>query len=232
MSTRFFSRRDLLRFGLAVAAAHTGTQASAESTVPVLEIPATDAAAQARGPLETLSAAEADTLEAIVARLIPSDSNGPGAAEARAAYYIDRALGGALASSRQMYAAGLAAIEQYARKSKDASFVHLSPVDQDAVLGDLESNVATGFTPNSEIFFELVRTHTIQGMFCDPYYGGNANFCGWDLLGYPGVRTIVTADQQRVGIELAPNHKSAYDYDMFLKASSRASSRGGMTNGD
>jgi hypothetical protein len=69
-------------------------------------------------------------------------------------------------------------------------------------------------------------------MFCDPYYGGNANFRGWDLLGYPGVRTLVTADQQRVGIELAPNHKSAYDYDLFRKASARASSRGGMNNGD
>src|SRR3984893_13222236 len=41
--------------------------------------------------LETLTAAEADTLEAIVARLIPSDENGPGATEARAAHYIDRA---------------------------------------------------------------------------------------------------------------------------------------------
>jgi gluconate 2-dehydrogenase gamma chain len=197
-----------------------------------LEAAATEAAAQARERLETLSAAEADTLEAIVARLIPSDSNGPGAAEARAAHYIDRALGDALASSRQAYAAGLAAVEQYARTSKGASFLRLSPADQDAVLTDLESNAATGFTPNSDAFFELVRNHTIQGMFCDPYYGGNANFVGWDLLGYPGVRTVVTAEQQRVGIELAPNHKSAYDYDMFLKASSRASSRGGMTNGD
>ncbi len=235
MVTRIFSRRDLLRVGLAgaaVAAAPAGTLASAESAVPVLEVPAMDAAAQAREPLETLSAAEADTLEAIVARLIPSDSNGPGATEARAAHYIDRALGGALASSRQMYAAGLAAVEQYALTSKGASFVRLSPADQDAVLTDLESNATTGFMPNSDTFFELVRNHTIQGTFCDPYYGGNANFCGWDLLGYPGVRTIVTADQQRVGIELAPNHKSAYDYDLFLKASDRASSGGGMPNGD
>jgi gluconate 2-dehydrogenase gamma chain len=235
MVTRIFSRRDLLRVGLAgaaVAATPAGSLATAENAAPVLEAAATEAAAQARERLETLSAAEADTLEAIVARLIPSDSNGPGAAEARAAHYIDRALGDALASSRQAYAAGLAAVEQYARTSKGASFLRLSPADQDAVLTDLESNAATGFTPNSDAFFELVRNHTIQGMFCDPYYGGNANFVGWDLLGYPGVRTVVTAEQQRVGIELAPNHKSAYDYDMFLKASSRASSRGGMTNGD
>jgi hypothetical protein len=50
--------------------------------------------------LETLTATEADTLEAIVARLIPGDENDPGAAEARAAHYIDRALTGPLRTSR------------------------------------------------------------------------------------------------------------------------------------
>jgi gluconate 2-dehydrogenase gamma chain len=50
--------------------------------------------------LETLTASEANILEAFCARLIPSDANGPGAKEARAAHYIDRALGGALASGR------------------------------------------------------------------------------------------------------------------------------------
>ena len=47
-------------------------------------------------------------------------------------------------------------------------------------------------------FFALVRTHTIQGTFCDPAYGGNANFVGWDLIGYPGVRLNVTAADQRM----------------------------------
>ena len=43
-------------------------------------------------------------------------------------------------------------------------------------------------------FFALVRTHTLQGTFSDPYYGGNVNFVGWDMVGYPGVRVAVTAD--------------------------------------
>jgi hypothetical protein len=58
-------------------------------------------------------------------------------------------------------------------------------------------------------------------MFCDPFYGGNANFAGWDLIGYPGVRTIVAPDEQRMDVTLKPNHKSAYDYAMFNKASAR-----------
>ena len=171
-------------------------------------------------------------LEAIVARLIPSDNNGPGATEARAARYIDRALAGALVSSGQAYTAGLAAVDQYALTTRGAPFVKLSPGDQDAVLTDMEENTATGFIPDSATFFDMLRNHTLQGMFCDPYYGGNSNFVGWDLLGYPGVRTAVTPDQQRMGIEQAPNHKSAYEYEMFTKASARADWGVGRPDGD
>jgi hypothetical protein len=63
-----------------------------------------------------------------------------------------------------------------------------------------------------------VRTHAIQGTFCDPFYGGNVNFAGWDLIGYPGVRTAVSPEDQRFGADLTHTHKSAYDFDMFTKA--------------
>ena len=237
MSKHFFSRRDLLRASLAsaaIAATPSGALASAEVVPPESQTgnAAAQAALQAREQLETLSATEMDTLEAFVARLIPTDVNGPGATEARAAHYIDRALGGALASSRPAYAAGLAAVDRYARSTKGASFVKSSPEDQDAVLTDMENNTATGFVPNSATFFDLLRNHTLQGMFCDPYYGGNANFVGWDLLGYPGVRTMVSPDQQRIGIDLDPNHKSAYDYEMFTKTSARVRWRGSQPDGD
>src|SRR5437870_11133740 len=118
------------------------------------------AAPPVRESLETLTAAESDTLEAIVARLIPTDENGPGAAEARAAHYIDRALTGPLASSRAAYSTGLAAVDAYARASKGAPFATLSAKDQDSVLSDMEKNTAPGFTPNSAAFFNLLRTHT------------------------------------------------------------------------
>ncbi|MGH9254484.1 MAG: gluconate 2-dehydrogenase subunit 3 family protein [Vicinamibacterales bacterium] len=215
------SRRDLLRgAGLVGAAAAVGP---AGTLLPLIGKGAAypDALAQAgivrREALETLTAAEAGTLEAIAARLIPSDGNGPGATEARAAHYIDRALGGALASSREAYRNGLAAVDGYARTSKGASFAALSAADQDAVLRDMEANVAVGFVPDAATFFTLVRAHTIQGTFCDPYYGGNANFAGWDLIGYPGVRLAVTANDQRLNPRLTPTHRSAYDYQMFSR---------------
>ena len=76
--------------------------------------------------------------------------------------------------------------------------------------------------------FGLVLGHTHQGTFGDPYYGGNANFIGWDLIGYPGIRTMVTAaDQQKLEKnDLKPNHKSAYDYESFTKATARVESEG------
>ena len=197
------SRRDVLkRVGIAGAAA----------AVPI------DAIAQAtREPFETLTAAEGAALEAIVARLIPTDANGPGASEARAARYIDRALGGFLASSRDTYRVGLAAIEGYASKFKGAPFTQLSAENQDAVLSDFERAATSGFAPNGALFFNLVLAHTIQGTFCDPFYGGNANFVGWDLIGYPGVRLTATANDQRMDVAAAPTHMSAYDFSMFAR---------------
>jgi gluconate 2-dehydrogenase gamma chain len=221
MMTAFISRRELLkRAGLAGAAAAavpievlaTGELAAVPTRVAAQAIPA-----RVREPLENITAGEAEVLEAIVARLIPTDATGPGATEARAARYIDRALGGALASSRQMYTAGLAALDRYARSSRGASFARLPATDQDAMLMDVEAGVATGFPGSPAAFFNLVRTHTLQGTFGDPSYGGNANFAGWDLIGYPGVRTLVTADEQRFGADVPPNHKSAYEYAMFKR---------------
>ena len=228
----FISRRDLLKraaiVGAAAAAAGDGARAEAGDTGRSAESHALHAPEMAaREPLENLTATEADQLEAVVARLIPTDAGGPGATEARAAHYIDRALGGALASSRQAYTAGLAALDRYARSSRGKAFTELSATDQDSVLIDVETGAATGFTGSSAAFFALVLSHTHQGTFGDPYYGGNANFIGWDLIGYPGIRTMVTAaDQQRLEQhDLKPNHKSAYDYESFTKATAGLSRR-------
>jgi gluconate 2-dehydrogenase gamma chain len=236
--SKIISRRDLLRgVGLAGAAAAAGP-ASLLSTPDAAAEPAQAAQSSGRREaFENLTATEADLLEAIVDRLIPSDALGPGAREARAAHYIDRALGGALSSSRQAYALGLSALDRYARASRGKGFLELSPSDQDSVLMDVESGTVTPgiFAGSSAQFFTLVLNHTRQGTFGDPYYGGNANFVGWDLLGYPGVRTMVTAADQKAleAGQLKANHKSAYDFEGFTKATARLEQHGGdMKHGD
>jgi len=213
------SRRQLLkRAGLVGAAAMATPIATLVPSPAVAQSAAQGQSAIGRGRvLETLSAAEAETLEALTARLIPSDANGPGALEAQAARYIDRALGGALASSHDAYRSGLAAVDAYARMSKGSLFAQLSAADQDAILRDMEGNAASGFVPDAATFFNLVRAHTIQGTFCDPYYGGNTDFVGWDLIGYPGVRLAVTPNEQRLDPRLTPTHRSAYEHAMFSR---------------
>jgi gluconate 2-dehydrogenase gamma chain len=225
---RKMSRRALLKGVGTAGAAAVGAQAGllGDVAAPAVEAVQQPPAAPERDVREHLTAAEADTLDAIVARIIPTDERGPGAREARAGRYIDRALGGALADSRQAYAAGLAAVDQYARSSRRAAFHQLSAADQDSLLTDVASGTAPGFAGGgAAAFFEMVRAHTIQGTFGDPYYGGNANFVGWDLIGYPGIRTSVTPADQRMNPPPVRIHKSAYDYEMFTKAAS-ASLRG------
>ena len=214
------SRRDLLkRAGMAGAALTLPTSplVPGANCDQARTVPGTNDGRR-REPVENLTAVEADMLEAICARIIPSDANGPGAREARAAHYIDRALGGALKESREAYRAGFAAFDRYCRSSRGAAFTDLSERDQDSVLIDVETGAATGFVGSSGAFFNLLRTHTLQGTFGDPYYGGNANFVGWDLLGYPGLRLNVSPEDQRLGAKSTPTHTSAYDNAMFTKA--------------
>jgi gluconate 2-dehydrogenase gamma chain len=206
------TRRQLLQGATLAVVAPSGlvdVATAAESTV-----------APARAAFENLNASESRLLEAIVERLIPSDEHGPGAREARVAHYIDRALGGALQSSREAYASGLAALDRYANATRGRPFLELPAIDQDSVLIDCETGAARGFAGSSAQFFAMLLSHTRQGMFGDPFYGGNANFAGWDLIGYPGVRTSVSAADQKAleASELKPERKSAYDYSGFNKA--------------
>jgi gluconate 2-dehydrogenase gamma chain len=222
------SRRDLLKLAGAAGAASV-IPAAPHAQNAVVQAPI-------REPLQALTAMEADLLDAVVARLIPSDANGPGAKEANAVRYIDRALAGALSTSREAYRVGLTALDRYSQSSRGRPFTELSATEQDSVLIDVETGAATGanagFQGSSAQFFALVRSHTWQGTFGDPYYGGNANFVGWDLLGYPGVRTYVAPEEQRLNVVVKPNHKSAYDDPMFNKATASTRSHGSDRHGD
>lgn len=203
------SRRELLkRAGLVGVAAAVPVTAAASSAAPAPE----------REALHSFTGAQADAVEAFVDRLIPSDANGPGASEARVARYIDRALDGDLAASRPAYTAGLSALDRWSQTRFGGGFASLPAVQRDAVLTDLERNVATGFSPDSRTFFDLVREHALQGMFGDPYHGGNASFIGWDLIGFPGVKLSFSAAEQQMDVTVAPAHKSTVDYPLFSGA--------------
>ena len=138
-------------------------------------------------PAPVFSAAQLATLEAFADRLVPSDETGPGARECGAVNYIANTLSDFAAAEKPHFIAGLASLDEAARKSHDAAFADLMPAQQDEVL--------TAFEKDSRPFFNRVRRLTLEGMFSDPYYGGNSEFAGWDLIRYPGPRLAALAER-------------------------------------
>ena len=224
------SRRTLLKgAGLASAAAvsaysagvvvATENQSCGNNSAPALEA------------LETLTAAEAEVLEAICDCLIPSDESGPGAKEARAAHYIDRSLASHNLDSRAHYLQSLTAINEQSQKIYGTNFEHVARDKQVTLIQALQNDQIPGCSPSSRGFFALVRDHTIDGTFCDPYYGGNRNFIGWEMLQYPGIRLSASETDVRQGSALSPNHQSAYDNATYTKiAAETVKAQGGNQN--
>src|SRR4029077_15314832 len=166
------SRRELLKRG-AVAGAVLTLPAFGTVRVGAAHAAPASRAGVSRG--SALTPAQTSLLEALVERLVPADATGPGGKEAGAGAYIEHSLSGGLAgglkAAAPLYTAGLDALDAYAMSAYGAGFTALPPDKQDAVISDLVSNKATGFTPNSSTFFMAVHEHTLQGMFSDPVYG-------------------------------------------------------------
>jgi len=147
-----------------------------------------------RIPLRFFTQDEALIVAAAAARILPSDDAGPGANEAGVAIFIDRQLAGPWGRDRNRYTQapfqedaaaefgyqGKAAPRDIYREAlKDLKgFDSLPPSEQDRKLAQIESS----------LFFALLRRNTIEGMFCDPMHGGNADMVGWQMIGFPGPR--------------------------------------------
>lgn len=148
---------------------------------------------QVRVPLRFFTAAEAKIVTAASERIFPADANGAGATAAAVVIYIDRQLAGPYGRDKYRYTKGPFGASgpehgyQGAANPRDtyrdglrslAGFAELSEREQIAALTSIERTQ----------FFALLRAHTIEGMFCDPMHGGNANLVGWKLVGFPGPR--------------------------------------------
>jgi gluconate 2-dehydrogenase gamma chain len=127
-------------------------------------------------------------VEAITARIIPTDDE-PGAVEAGVVNFIDKALANEEKSLAPVYTAGLAGVDAVAKKRFQKPFTALAAAEQDEVLTALESGKADGW-PKGAVkaadFFAVLRAHTVYGFLCDPAYGGNRDYAGWKVVGYPG----------------------------------------------
>jgi len=150
---------------------------------------------------------DAATIAAFAERIMPGAPGKPGAQDAGVLNYIDLALSGAYADLQDFYRRGLAQLDAYCRKTYNEPFLRLGAVQQDEVITALDEGKATEFTwPTAQGFFDTVRTHTMEGMFADPLYGGNKDFAGWRLVGFPGAQAIFTPTdlQSRQAFTRAP----------------------------
>jgi gluconate 2-dehydrogenase gamma chain len=146
---------------------------------------------QVKVPLRFFTAAEARIVTAACERIFPGDATGPGATEAGVVIYIDRQLAGPYGSDKNRYSKGpwLESYPEHGYQGKEnprdtyrhgirglGDFTKLSVDEQTKKLTSIEKTH----------FFQLLRTHTIEGMFSDPMHGGNAGLIGWQLIGFPG----------------------------------------------
>ena len=114
---------------------------------------------------------------------------------------------------RTRYVEGVHDLDRRARARQGRDFVDLAPEAQDGILHDLEQGVTdepTTLAPAHSLagpvsaepalqqtltevdldFFPLLVTHTRQGFYADPIYGGNKDQVGWKVIGFPGPASL------------------------------------------
>ncbi|ANB76351.1 gluconate 2-dehydrogenase [Paraburkholderia phytofirmans OLGA172] len=158
------------------------------------------------------AADEWDTLVALVDRLIPADSEGPGSVEAGVAEFIDLQMNTAYGygglwymhgpfikapptmgyqlpfSPRDMYRNALRGLQEAMRKQYGKRFEQLENEEKDQVIGELETGkIDIGTVPPHDFFTQLLQ-NTREGYFCDPKHGGNKGMAAWRMINFPGAR--------------------------------------------
>lgn len=156
--------------------------------------------------------ADFETLGQATERIFPEDDNGPGALALGVPYYIDHQLAGkwginakeyrqgpfyegvpeqgyqSQLKHHQVFDLGIEALNNYSQEKFDNIFVALDGEQQDEVLTAFENDEVKIPGVASSLFFELLRTLTIEGAYADPLYGGNKDMAGWKMKEYPGVQ--------------------------------------------
>lgn len=100
---------------------------------------------------------------------------------------------------REVIRIGLSATDRYANERFGSDFVDLSEEEQDTLIQEMLDGEATGFAPlTGTRFFHILRRYTSEGVFSDPVYGGNRDFAGWRLIGYPGAQRAYLPQQVQI----------------------------------
>lgn len=140
-----------------------------------------------RNPWRFFTPEEAKTVNAICECIVPADQD-PGADWARCVVFIDRQLTKFHKKFQPAYRAGIAAVDETARKLNGKGFTDLPTAQQTELLAKLEKNKAPADiwkNLGQSEFFSMVVDHTMQGFYGGPRHGGNRDAASWKILGVP-----------------------------------------------
>ena len=169
------------------------------------------------------SEGEQHWIDAATGRLIPDENDGLGARGAAVGEFLDRQLAGPYGRAERWYMQGpwqngvpqqgyqlkltpgelyktaIRDVNAWCQKQHGKEFAALTPSVQDEVLGGLESGDIVLADVPSKVFFTMLWSNTVEGFLSDPIYGGNRNFAGWKLVGFPGPRYNYVAEIEQYG---------------------------------
>ena len=179
-----YSRREFL----ARAALSAGTLSLAASGLDLLN----GCSSSGNGERNFFNEDEYHLVEAIAEQIIPTD-DWPGGRDAGVADFIDIQLAGPYQRFQADYRRGLAAMERTCQELYRVKFENLPWDTQTAFLTRMEKGTLpsrdwdAGF---AERFFELLRSHSLQGFYGSPRHGGNKNFVSYKMMGLDEIQTV------------------------------------------
>lgn len=135
---------------------------------------------------KSLAATEARTLEAALARLLPSGvpAGTPGAREAKVIDYLDRQLAEPhFRGFLQLVQRGAKLLEQVSVREAKGPFHSQSDAAQDEILARFQAGAISGSRYPTQRFFAVLHSFSLEGFLGHPQYGGNADRLVWRSLG-------------------------------------------------
>jgi gluconate 2-dehydrogenase gamma chain len=135
---------------------------------------------------DPLSDREMEILNSICEQIVPKDEF-PGAGELGVGIFISRLLKEAHPDWIKVYRSGLRSTEKSSVKLYQKPFLELNLEEQTLLLkrmekGDLALTDWGAFPPGE--FFAMVSSHTIQGFYGHPRWGGNRGRKAWAMIDY------------------------------------------------
>jgi gluconate 2-dehydrogenase gamma chain len=206
-------RNFLMGAGTAVAASLAAPVAPEAQTAPSAASAPPDVE-----PLLTLTPTEHAFFVAAADTLIPADDLSPSGSQCGVATFIDRQLAGAYGGGarlyrdgpftkakpelgyqlplnpREFFRAGIAAANEWSRKTYGKDFDRLAAADRETALKAMDSGKAEFSGFSSRMFFNALLDLSMEGFFADPIYGGNRDMAAWKMVGYPGLPATYRED--------------------------------------